>query len=685
MARIPMGNFGNAMPQVDRIQMPQNQTGQMIAGALQNVSQVSGQYAEQKDLQQREEEAKQKQISLYHDKMAEQEAKVKLDETLTTEMSEQVTLLKNDVSNGAMKAEDANVNLQKWSQDRYKQLEAEMPGHAQENLKQYWDSNINQQSPGFLPLQLRADVQKGVVLADRFGEIATRYDRKKGLEYLQSNLSSLNLSQADYQARVYGYETARDDMEIDDRIATAVADKNTAELKTLITDLDSGKYGYTDGPKAQQKKAQALSRIDAIDKQVEVEENKRVTAAGKVINDFKSQVLTGRDIDDNYKNDVAQAVKGTEHEAEYEFYKQQSSNFQSFGRKSTSEQLALINQQKAKMKNSSTNDAVNEEKILGVYENIYKEKLNTVKENPNQAVSEAGLKVNQLSPIELRSDPKAWSEKAVDNGINQLALKDANIKLKPISAEDLPEAKKAFEDMGVNQKLNFIGNMIDQSKGVANGHAIWGATLGQLGGGDQSYIMAGIARMNGYKSSSGEDVATAIISGNQALKNKQLIMPKDELLKQKFSEYVGNTASGNTANMTFAGFKSIYAHIAERDNYQHKDKDDINKDITTTALGLATGGVYDQSVKYGSQSNKWKVSKPYGMADENFENRLESGYRSISKGTGIPTAELQTLRLRRSDKRSPSGEIQYDLINERGIPLQVDGVAWRINMKGATK
>lgn len=38
MARIPMGNFGNAMPQAERIQMPQNQSGQMIAGALQNVS-----------------------------------------------------------------------------------------------------------------------------------------------------------------------------------------------------------------------------------------------------------------------------------------------------------------------------------------------------------------------------------------------------------------------------------------------------------------------------------------------------------------------------------------------------------------------------------------------------------------------------------------------------------------------
>ena len=55
-----------------------------------------------------------------------------------------------------------------------------MPGHAQQNLKQYWDTNITRQAPGFLPLQLRADAQKSVALVDRVTEIATRYDRKKG-------------------------------------------------------------------------------------------------------------------------------------------------------------------------------------------------------------------------------------------------------------------------------------------------------------------------------------------------------------------------------------------------------------------------------------------------------------------------------------------------------------------------
>ena len=677
-----MGNFGRTMPQVERIQMPQSNLGQ-LGGAIGNLGNAVQNAAEKQDRQQQEAEISAKRLELYNNKVAEADAKVKLDDVLTSEMSEQVTLLKNEVANGTTNATIANETLKKWSDDRYKQIQGEIPGHAQKDLKQHWDSNVIKQAPGFLPLQLRADAQKSVVRVDRITEIATRYDRKTGREYLESNLASANLSEADNQSRLYKYETARDVMDIDGRISNAIAGKDTADLQTLITDLDSGKYGYVDGSTAQQKKSQALSRIDALNKQSEVEENKRVTKAGQVINEFKSQVLTGRDLDSTYKDTVGLAVKGTEHEAEYNFYNQQSANFQSFGRKSSSEQLALINQQKAKAKNSKTTDAVNEEKILGVYESIYQEKVNVLKDNPSQVVREAGLEVNELSPIELKTDPKSWAKKAVDNGISQLALKDANVKLAPISKEDLPEAKKAFDAMGVNEKLNFIGDMVDQSKGVKNGSAIWGATLGQLGDGKLSYVSAGVARMNGYKSENGEDVATAIISGTQALKNKQLIMPNDKLMKIKFNEYVGGTTSGKTANMTYESYRSIYAHIIERDNKYQSLPDVIDSDIAKTALSMATGGVYKQGIKLGGSD--WKVSKPYGMKDENFENRLERGYRVIANGTGMSVTELESLYLKRSDKRSAKGEIQYDLINERGNPLVVDGVAWRINMNGATK
>ena len=687
MARIPMGNFGNAMPEVDRIQMPQRNTGQ-LAQAVKNFGDSLYARAEQKDKQLQEQEVSAKRLELYHNALDEQEAKVKLDDVMTTEMSEQVTLLKNDVSNGAMTADAASQTFKKWSDERYKQLENDMPMHARQNLKNYWDANSTKQTPGFLPLQLRADVQKGVVLADRITDIATRYERKQGREYLETSLAGLNLPEADKQARLYNYEATRDILEIDGRISAAVENKDTASLQQLVTEIDNGGFGYTDGPTLQQKKNMALSRIDALNKQAEVQENKRVQVAGKLFNDFKTQVMTGRALDDDYVNNVGESVKGTEHEGEYQFYKQQSLNFGRFSKLSTSEQLKLINEQKAKAKNSKSADPATEEKILGVYESIYAEKLKTGQNNPNQLVAEAGVQVNTIEPAELKTNPKGAAQKIVDNATSQLALKDNNIKLSPISQEDLPNAKKAFDAMSVNDKLNFIGGLISESKGVQSGNAIWGATLGQLGGGDLSYIMAGVARMNNYKSTQGEDVATAIISGTQALKNKQLIMPKDDILKQKFSEYVGNSASGNTANMSFAAFKSIYAHLTERNGYQHKDKDDFSKEIMDSALSMSTGGVYNQGNfknTVGGKIEDWKVSKPYGMDDTLFEGHLAKGYAQIAKQTGLSVSDLESLRLRRSDRRSPKGEIQYDLINERGNPLQVGGVVWRINIEGATK
>jgi len=609
-----------------------------------------------------------KRAELYHNDLAEKEGKVKLDDVLTTELSEQITLLKNDVANGAMKAEDANKNLQTWSQQRYKELENDMPMHARHDMENYWSHQVARNATSFLPLQLSADSKKDGVLADRYLEIGTRMDRKAGAEYVKSNIQGLNIPEAQKQEMLYKYESTRDLQDIDGRITSAIENKDTASLQTLLTEMDNGGFGYTDGPTLQRKKDQVLSRIDALNKQVEVEENKRLQLAGKAMTEFKSQVMTGRALDDDYLQNMGAAVQGTEYEAEYNFYKSQSTNFQSFSRLSTAEMEKRVNQQKAKMANSKTTDAVTEEKILGVYESILSEKKQTIKDNPNQAVREAGLKTHSLNAGELKTNPGGFAEKVVDNAVSQIALKDPNLVIKPIAAEDLPEAKQTFDAMDVNQKLDFIGGLIQQTKSVPKGNTIWSATLGQLGGGDLSYLMAGVARANNYRSRDGEDVAVAIVSGTQALKNKALVMPKDDLLKAEFNKYVGSTVSGGTANMTYAAFKSIYAHLSERNGYQHKDKDDMSKDLANTALSLATGGVYEQGVKYGNQKT-WKVSKPYGMDDTRFERILDTRYAAISQKYQISESELKDLRLRRESQRGPKGQVRYALINERGAPL----------------
>lgn len=653
--------------------------GNAIGGAL-----------EARDAKQREQEAQQKSIALYHDNLATEEAKVKLDDVLTTEMAEQSTLVKNEVSQGRYSADQGAANLKAWSDSRYQQLENEMPMHSREKLKRYWDDNQQREAVGLLPLQLRADAQKGVVLADRYGDIASRYDRQQGREYLETNLSSLNLSESDKQARLYKYESGQDLSEIDGVISTAIENKDTESLRQLIKRMDDGGFGYTDAQTLQQKRNQALSRIDALDTQAKVQANKRNSDASKTLNEYKANVLTGRAQDSDYESNVAQLVAGTESEAEFNFLKQQSVNFQKFANKSTSEQQKLINEQKAKMKNTPSSSAADEEKILGVYEEIYKNKIETAKNNPNQLVREAGVEVHSLGGTSINTNTSNWIDGAIDNGVSQLAMKDANITVKPISAEDLPEAKKAFEAKSVNDKLSFIGELIDKTKGVPNGAKIWGATLGQLGSGDQNYIAAGIAKMNNFRSTENRELATSIVNGTQLLKNKQLVLPKDDILREKFNEYMGNTVTGTSANNSFNVFKAVYADTLNERGLTHTKSDEApDKGALAAALAFASGGVYQQSGKFsnymGGKMDNWKVSKPYGMTDDTFESRIDAGYTSLAKHTGMSESELKTFRLRQSPVKSKNGSIQYDLLNERGNPLKIGNVTWRIVINGATK
>lgn len=689
MPRIPMGNFGKAMPEVQRIAVPQNNLDQ-LGSAIGNLGNSVHGAAQEIDKQKQEAELSAKRLELYNNDLAKQEAKVKLDDIMTTEMNDQVTLVKNGVSNGDYNAKAGRDALNKWSEDRYKQIESELPEFARPDLNNYWRDNVNRQASGLLPLQLRADMQKGVVLADRYGDIASRYDRKQGRTYLETNLASLNLPAADVQARVNAFESGQDILEIEGAISSAVENKDTNSLHQLITKMDNGGFGYTDGQTLQQKKNQVLSRIDAIDTQVRVEENKRNSEATKLLNDYKANVLTGRAQDSEYENNVGKAVAGTESETEFKFLQQQSVNFQRFANKSTPEQQRLINEQKAKMKNTPSANAADEEKILNAYEDIYKSKLQTAKTNPNQVVREAGLQVHSLGGNTLKSNPSEWIDGAVDNGISQLSLKDANITLRPISEEDLPEAKKAFDGMGVNEKLNFISGLISKSKGHPNGARIWGSVLGQLGSGDQNYVAAGLADMNKFQSTEGRKLSTSIVNGTQILKNKQLIMPKDADLKAAFNSYVGNTVSGTSANNAYNVFRAVYADTMEARNLQHDKADELpNKEVLKFALSFATGGVHQQSGTLknymGGRLEDWKVAMPYGMTDDAFESRLDAGYASLAKHTGMTEAELKTFRLRQSPVRSKKGEIQYDLLNERGSPLQIDGVNWRIMINGATK
>lgn len=679
--RIPISR-GREAPQAQMQSFTPNtglaEIGRSIGGAIQA-----------RDDQQRQQEVTAKNLELFNNQLAEKEGKLKLDESLSTDFNDKVVDIKNRLGNGVINTQQADEELNTWSNAKFSELQNSLPGHAQEDLKKYWDSNVTRQRSSFMPLQLRADAQKGGVLADRFFDVATRMEREAGKEYLLKNIVGLPLSEAQKSELTNKYETTRDITDIQSKITNAISENSVEGLQEVATSLKD--YKFINGQAVQKFQTEIQSKITTLQQRQQVQENKRINEAEKVLNEYKQNVLTGRPMDLAYQTNVEKAVKGTPSETEYNFYTKQSSDFLRFQKLSTDQQLAEINKRKANMKNSSSADAVAENKVLATYQSIYDNKLKTAKENPTQALREKGIELPEVNPLTLKVNPNDFAKNIVTIGSYQVAQrdKDPSATIKPIPNEALPAAKQAWEEATVDQKLNLISSMIAQTKGIKNGAKIWGEALGQLGNGDAAYQMAGYARANNFRSDAGLDVATAIVAGKQALKNKQMIQPKDALLKEKFNQYVGQSVSGETANLNYAAFQSIYAYLTEARGQTHKDADEYKEDIGRTALGLATGGVYTQSGRFKDYTDRgisdWKVSKPYGMKDETFESKIQKGYADISKATGMSVNDLDNFRLARSPTKAANGDLMYDLINERGRPLVVKGAVWRIRMNGVTK
>ena len=152
MAKIPMGNFGNAMPQVGRIQMPQNQSGQMIAGALQNMSQVAQQQHEREKLAQ--EKQKIEQDKKDKAELALQSSKVGADISVVDDD----LLLK--MQSGAIAYDDAVVQRQKSLETIKGQYKDLIPKQFEQNFNNYFEQHSYQSASKYLPIAQKSQQQQ---------------------------------------------------------------------------------------------------------------------------------------------------------------------------------------------------------------------------------------------------------------------------------------------------------------------------------------------------------------------------------------------------------------------------------------------------------------------------------------------------------------------------------------------
>ncbi|MEB5477269.1 hypothetical protein [Acinetobacter pollinis] len=189
MAKIPMGDFGNALPEVQQTRLPQSNMGD-FANTVGNLGQSLSDYGQEQNKEQRQQEVANKVAELNNNKIADQQAQLHIDEAYSTKFSDAYADIKNRVGNGSLSAQQANIELTQKSDDIFKQLQPNLPLASVNNLRDEWNSSVNKSRASFAPLQIKADEQMQHTQLDQASQIYGRYaDPMEGQQKFDSYVS----------------------------------------------------------------------------------------------------------------------------------------------------------------------------------------------------------------------------------------------------------------------------------------------------------------------------------------------------------------------------------------------------------------------------------------------------------------------------------------------------------------
>lgn len=216
----------------------------------------------------------------------------------------------------------------------------------------------------------------------------------------------------------------------------------------------------------------------------------------------------------------------------------------------------------------------------------------------------------------------------------------ARMPLLPQEAELLKAVLAQADDGG---KLKILGVLSTASPTGSD----YKAVLQAVSADDPVTQLAGMAQHAGLKGPSDAktgqyvDVAKTLLVGGKVLADKSFQMPSEADMRLEFDESVGTSLPAGTTQreQAYTAFRTLYAGLAQNSKLNVKDAQDegVNSELAATAITLATGGITERA---GA-----KVIKPYGMADQQFDDLVDSQLEGLAERSGFPLDQLEDMPL----------------------------------------
>ena len=667
-----MGNLGNAMPQVERIAVPQNNLDQ-LGGALQNASQAAGQIARKQEEEQRKKD----------------------DLTASTIVSQfgldsenMAADYRQKVASNQMSDVDADLAFSKEYGLKMDEVVSQLPQSVsqgyKENLVKYGTGQVGtfyQTGRNVAGDLAKTNLKLTLENASKMG------DQAAALPLVENafNAASEYLSPAEVLEYRSNYKQQQQSTNLGYRLSSAQTSKDYQDIYTELQD----EKNYSSLPSSTRNSAMhsAKSGLLQIQRQEQQAQNKKESDAVKLVNDLQSNVLSGGKIDLEYMTNLGKATEGAEAHKDYLFLQSNYVGIQEFQNLNTNDKKVRLDRLERDFKNTPSENASDRKKLLDLYRSIYTQDVSDAKSDNVSAAGKLGIEVSGFTGQQLLTDPDGTMGLIVNNlhALNQAKKHEPNISLDPIPALNKGDIQESFENANPKQKLDVLASIM---KGSQKNRLSLSATkeiIKTIGGGDGIYNIAAVAVANNAVYH-GKNTGHIILSGASLIKAGNQITPSD--LEEAYRGRISNLAGDGDYSANWSAFKSAYAYFESEVGHHPKSKDDgHNVDSFNKALDATTGGLYQQhntswigSGKFKTANGTvtdWRVQKPYLMSDSGFEVAVNSGFEQIAKKHNLsPDFVKDNYRLQARQGSTYDRNVIYDL-------LDADGERW--NVKGKTQ
>ncbi|MEG6547669.1 hypothetical protein V6C59_17560 [Acinetobacter bereziniae] len=630
MAQIPLGNFGNVMPQAQAGRVLDTGAGQ-IAQSINTLGQV-GQQVSAKKLNEAQKIQDEKDEYFFNTQAAK----------YGSDYTDVVTDTKNKLVTGEFTEATAKDYLRQQTDQLAETYRATLPDTKHDKFNYYTEKMFYDSEANVKPIA--TETARRAVNADfeAVNEATLKIEnRQQASAIYQATVDRNPYLTPEQRIKTVEEWNQRRDLTEGKGVLNALENKADISGLEQVRDNVDSIFPFMKVETRDAYKAQIDSAIDRINRANEIAQTKANNEAKQLANDFRTDAYTGYPISAERTEAVLARVAGTEYEVQVREDLALNKEAQKFRKLSPLEQERQINSLTSQLENTPQGDASVLQKQLSMYQGIMSTAKQRATNDPvGQIQSQSGTKLYTVAPEEIGSGKMDFKQaqlttqmladnKAKNGGVGSLIQWNTS-------------ERKAFGDRYHDATPQQQRAMLtDLTKMAGSNKDALKEYFTLIAGEKNAYDYIGIANLNKM------DIVlrgTNIRAADVALEGKQLINRRQDgqfasekaIYTEMQKEFGNSVAQGSNEHSAYQHMTySIYVGLAKREGgvkFDDKGNPIVNPKLVKRAFDIATGGTYKQ--KFGKNTNT--VFMPYGYTQNTFQDYLEDHFRTtFKKDTGV--------------------------------------------------